>query len=229
MKSILMVIMSLICVTGLCAGGKKSHEPARASLEQYVEMAKTRPPESHFNPGSLWVENGSEARSFSDFKARYPDDIVIIQISEVTNALSSGDAATSKKGNGSAGLTKFFGLEKKFRELPSLVNGQSENTFKGSGAAKRSQTLTSTVAARVIDVLPNGNLIIQAVKEIRVDNENQSLIISGVVRPRDINPQNVVSSNAIADMQIRLSGKGLVSEQLKPGFMQRLMMKVFPF
>ena len=115
------------------------------------------------------------------------------------------------------------------KELPTLVDAQSDSNFKGSGAAKRSQTLTTTVAARVVDVMPNGNLVVEAVKEIRVDHENQVLTIRGVVRPRDITPQNVVSSNAVADMQIRLNGKGLVSDQLKPGFLHRILMKFFPF
>lgn len=229
MKFFWIAVIITLMPTAIVARDKKPVEPAKTAREQYIQASKSRTLDPPFNPGSLWVDYGAESRYLSDLKARSIDDILIIQISEATNALSSGDSATSKKGNTSMGLPKFFGLEKKITELPSLISTQSDNGFKGSGAAKRTQTLTSTVAARVVDVMPNGNLVIEAVKEIRVDNENQVLIIGGIVRPRDISPQNIVTSNAIADMQIRLNGKGLVSEQLKPGALQRLLMKFFPF
>jgi len=222
-------VLLALGVVNAQARGKPPAEPARQSREDYVRAAKSRPADPGFNPGSLWVEGGTEGRAFSDFKARQVDDVVIIQITENTNALSSGDTSTSKKGTVKSGLPKFFGLERRVGELPSLLSGESENTFRGNGTAKRSQSLSTTVAARVTDVLPNGNLVVQAVREIRVDNENQTLIIQGVVRPRDVSPQNVVSSRAVSDMQIRLNGKGLITEQLKPGFLHRLLMKVLPF
>jgi flagellar L-ring protein precursor FlgH len=229
-KWLMAVIVLVVLASGAQARSKeKKPSPTETDLQAYVQEAKSRQPMAERNPGSLWVDNGTNAYLTYDFKARNIDDIVIIQVAENTNALSSGDASGSRKTSASTKIPKFLGLQGRIHELPNLVDGSSDNNFKGNGEMKRSQTLTTTITARVRDVLPNGNLVIQAVKEVRVDNENQLLTITGVVRPRDISPADVVSSKAIADMQIKLSGKGLVTDHLKPGWLYRILIKVLPF
>jgi flagellar L-ring protein precursor FlgH len=126
-------------------------------------------------------------------------------------------------------MPNLFGAEKKIKELSSGVNGKSTTTFKGTGSTTRATTLTTTMTARVKAVLPNGYLVIEGVRELLLNNENQTIYLTGVVRPTDINSQNVVSSAAIAQMEIRVQGRGVVSQPLKPGLLYRILNGVFPF
>jgi flagellar L-ring protein precursor FlgH len=120
-------------------------------------------------------------------------------------------------------------MEKQISELPNLVDGKSNTTFKGSGSTTRETALSTTITARVKAVLPNGYLVVEGVRELRLNNENQTLLLTGVVRPEDISSRNIVPSGAIAQMEVRLQGHGLVSQPLKPGWLFRVLSGVFPF
>ena len=129
----------------------------------------------------------------------------------------------------SAGFTNFAGLEKKIKELPNLVNGTTGSTFEGSGATTRATTLETTLTARVVDVLPNGYLVVEGMREVHINNENQMVILNGVIRPDDVSSGNQVLSSAVAQMSVKVQGKGLASSQIKPGWLYKILMGVLPF
>jgi flagellar L-ring protein precursor FlgH len=210
-------------------GPKAVHATAAASLGTYVAEANAQaaPPQS--KDGSLWAGQGPYANLFRDFKARQVNDVVTILVSETTQADSAADAANSKETSAKAGFSNLFGAEKKISELGSAVGGQSSSSFKGTGSTTRASSLTTTVTARVKAVLPNGYLVIEGVRELRVNNENQTIYVTGIVRPEDINARNVVPSGAIAQMEIRVQGKGVVSQPLKPGWLYRILNGILPF
>lgn len=128
-----------------------------------------------------------------------------------------------------AGFDHLFGAEERIKELPSLVAGKSDSSFQGQGSTSRATTLTTSLTARVIDVLPNGYLVIEGMREIHVNNENQSVYLTGVVRPADVGPNNVVLSSSVAQMQVRVQGKGVVSQPIKPNWLYRLLNGIMPF
>ena len=128
-----------------------------------------------------------------------------------------------------AGFDALFGAEKKIKELPSLVSGKADSSYEGKGSTSRTTTLQTNMTARVIDVLPNGNLVVEGMREVRVNNENQVLYITGVVRPVDISRNNVVLSSSVAQMAVRVQGRGVVSQPLRPGWLYRILMGVMPF
>ena len=127
-------------------------------------------------------------------------------------------------------MTQLFGAEK---ALPSaidptnLVGASSGTQFKGSGATTRSGTLTATITARVIEVLPNGDLVLEGVREIDINGDRQIVVLTGVVRPRDVATSNVVLSPQIGQLRIRYFGRGLMKDNLKPGWLVRVLNKVF--
>ena len=157
------------------------------------------------------------------------DDVVTIWVSESTQALASADALNSKSTSASAGFDNLFGLEKRISELPTLIAGETNSKFEGQGSTSRQTTLSTNLTARVVDVLPNGYLVVEGMREIHVNNENQSLYLSGVVRPEDISPDNIVLSSAVAQMSVRLEGHGVVSQPIKPGWLYRILNGVMPF
>jgi flagellar L-ring protein precursor FlgH len=148
---------------------------------------------------------------------------------ESVQALASADASSSRATEASAGFDALFGAEKKVNELPNLVAGKSNSSFDAKGSTSRSTTLQAYMTARVIDVLPNGNLVVEGKREVRVNNENQILYITGVIRPVDISRTNVIMSSSVAQMAVRVQGKGMVSQPLKPGWLYRILSGVMPF
>ena len=213
--------------SGCFTGKARVNDPT--DLRSYVESAHKSRGETSIAEGSLWASNGHGSNLFRDPKARYIDDIVTILVAESTQAIASADAKNSRNTEAKAGFDKLFGAEKGIKELPTLLSGKSNSSFEGKGSTSRETTLQTTLTARVIDVLPNGYLFVEGMREIRVNNENQSVYLTGVVRPEDINPNNTVLSSAVAQMSVRVQGRGVVSQPIKPGWLYKILTGILPF
>jgi len=208
---------------------KAARMSAATSLEKLAAEARSQKSPAPTTEGSLWVGHGAQANLFRDFKARDVNDIVTINVVETTDASATADASNKRDTTVEAGFEKLFGAEKGIKELPSLVAGTSNSSFSGEGSTTRATTLTTTIAARVVEVFPNGNLLVEGVRELRLNNETQTVYITGVVRPEDISRTNRVSSSAIAQMEVRLQGRGTVSQPIKPGWLYRILTGILPF
>ncbi|HDG98416.1 MAG TPA: flagellar basal body L-ring protein FlgH, partial [Desulfobacterales bacterium] len=110
-----------------------------------------------------------------------------------------------------------------------MFKASMSNSFDGSGSTSRDETMTASITARVVEVLPNGNLYIRGTRQIKVNNEVQYITLSGLIRPYDISPDNTVLSSYIADAKIEYTGKGAVSDKQRPGWLMRLLDYVWPF
>jgi flagellar L-ring protein FlgH len=210
-------------------GPKSAKTSAIPALQAFVAEAKTQPAAPVAAEGSLYVPNTRRADLFRDFRARNINDVVTIKVSESTQASASADATTAKKSEISTGIDSLVGLQGKVKELPSLVSGKSDATFAGSGSTTRASSLQTSLTARVIDVLPNGYLMVEAVREIRLNNETQNLYLTGIVRPEDITRNNVVASSSVAQMTVRVQGRGIVSEPIRPGWLFKILNGILPF
>jgi flagellar L-ring protein precursor FlgH len=223
---------SLVLALAFSSGcGPKSVRTASSAgaLEAYVAESKAANTEAGACEGSLWVSHGARTDLFRDPKAREVNDVVTLRVLESTQASAAADSKNSKTTSANAGYDAFFGVQNKIKELPNLVSGKAANTFEGSGATTRNTTLSTNMTARVVDVLPNGNLVIEGVREIRLNNENQTLYLTGVVRPTDISRNNVVLSSAVAQMTVRLQGHGMVSQHVNPGWLYKILNNIMPF
>jgi flagellar L-ring protein FlgH len=198
-------------------------------LRAYVESANKQKDATTGAEGSLWVDNAYRSNLFRDPKARYVNDMVTIKVSEVTQAVASADAKNGRDTSATAGFDKLFGLEKGIKEIPTMLSGKSSSSFEGKGSTSRATTLETNLTARVIDVLPNGYLVVEGMREIHLNNENQSIYLTGVVRSEDISPGNIVLSSSIAQMTVRVQGKGIVSQPIKPGWLYKILNGILPF
>jgi flagellar L-ring protein FlgH len=225
------VALAALLLAGFCSGcvPKSAHVADPTGVGNYVNDAKMQPPPAPTAEGSLWASSARRSDLFRDFKARDINDTVTIRVVESVQAVASADASNSRATEATAGFDAMFGAEKKVKELPNLVSGKSNSTFGAKGSTSRTTTLQAYMTARVVDVLPNGSLVVEGKREVRVNNENQILYITGVVRPVDITRQNVVMSSAVAQMAVRVQGKGVVSQPLKPGWLYRILSGVLPF
>lgn len=172
---------------------------------------------------------------FSDQKARRVGDIVTIKITESSSATNKASTGTDRSSKMSASLDAFFNAEKRYpADQPffnpfSKVAGGLESEFTGNGTTKRSGDLDAYITALVTQILPNGNLVLVGSREVLINNENQIIQLSGVVRPNDINANNQVLSTYLADARIAYSGTGVINDRQKPGWLSKIMMAVWPF
>ncbi len=199
---------------------------------RYVYKEEPKPENTK---NSLWTEG---AGLFEDLRARRLNDIVTIKVME--NIAGSGKADTNTKRDSSleAGVDDFFGapLNLNLRNLygqgytfSPTVKGGMKDDFKGSGETNRQGKLIGVITAKVVEVMPNGNLMLEARKEIVINNEKQILILRGLARPEDIGVDNTILSTRLTDTEIYFVGKGVLQDKQKPGWLVRILDKIWPF
>jgi flagellar L-ring protein precursor FlgH len=165
-----------------------------------------------------------------DPRARNVNDLITIQVVESISGAGSADAALAKDSSSTASLTNFFGLESKtpsFLDPNNLVDHAAKTDFKGSGVTTRTGELTARMTARVVEVLPNGDLVLEGAREIEINGDRQIVVLTGVVRPTDVDRDNVVRSTEIGQFRIRYFGRGLMKDNLKPGWLIRVLNMIF--
>ncbi len=184
---------------------------------------------------SLWRESRIGNEVFRDFRAWQPMDIVTIVVNETSLGRHFGLTEVKGKSQYLAAIENFFGLEEQTQnwsqppDLTSLIKAQTQNDYKGEGQTNRQTQLTARISAVVAEVLPSGLLRIEGEKIISVNNEEQVLVISGLVRPRDITSDNEVLSSKVAQTRIDYYGKGTVGEAQYGGWGARLLRLIWPF
>lgn len=166
---------------------------------------------------SLWGAEGSAASLFTDHKATGVGDLLTIVIVERAEATQSAKTSTGKDASFSIGP----GLGILQASIP-LVGAGGGDKLASSGVTTRGGTLSAKMTAKVIEVLPNGNLVIEGRQTITLNGENQEIVITGVIRPHDVSPDNTVLSTYVADARIAYKGAGALGDKQQPGILTRL-------
>lgn len=185
--------------------------------------------------GSFWTDNAALNSMFADAKARGVGDIVTIKIVESSKASNSASTSTGKNTALTLGIDKFLGLENGYPKAGSTFNpfsrieGAMKNSFDGKGDTTRKGDLSAYMTAKVIDRMPNGNLVIAGSREVLINNEKQLIILTGTIRERDIAPDNVIQSTYISDAKIIYTGVGDVDDTQRQGWLARFLNVVSPF
>src|SRR5262245_6204593 len=204
---------------------KKSSDNYDELYARYLQEARAIQPATPETQAWAWMTNLAHDR-----RARAVNDLITIRVVESITRSGTADSALTKDGPCTVGVGRLFGLQTK---LPTMVNpdnlvtGSSKTDVKGSGTTTRAGTLTTQMTARVADVLPNGDLVVEGVREVEINGDRQMVVLTGVVRPTDVSPGNVVFSTQIGQLRIRYFGRGLMKDNLKPGFLIRFLNKVF--
>lgn len=238
----LMIVFFLWIGPAGCAGGLSAIDrPVQSQPSTYAPANPAalapapQPTPEPLSDGSLYQADGPLLSLFADQKARTVGDVVTIKIAESSAATNKASTATDRSSSLSASVDAFFNAEKRFpADQPffnpfSSVAGGVESEFEGTGTTKRSGDLDAYITALVTQVLPNGNLVVCGSREVLINNENQVIQLTGIVRPRDIGHDNKVLSTYIADARISYSGTGVINDRQKPGWLTNFVMKVWPF
>lgn len=182
--------------------------------------------------GSLWTAQNRFL--LDDTKAAYIGDTVIVDIVENT----SSEMEVNSEGGRTTSMEVGVPTLNAFGKLTHLGGGSNggnlidtsfKNSTKGEATSDRSGQVTASIAARVTEVMPNGNLSIFGRRAMKVDNEVQYIIVSGIVRPGDIDSNNRVESTSLADSRIEYYGKGALADKQKPGWGTRIIDNIWPW
>jgi flagellar L-ring protein precursor FlgH len=240
-------ILALWLLVGLggCTGNRKNIQPAIQQMPPRQMIVPQPAASVEENGGSLWQARSSFNGLFIDTKARNMGDIVTVKIEESAKATNKANTETERTSGLEAGIEKLFGIEDWWQDeiLPDVngkwpkinpfgkpsVKGYLKSDFEGDGQTSRSGNLSAFITCRVVDVMANGNLKIVGTREVMVNHENQLIILSGIIRPRDISDTNIILSTFISDAKIAYSGSGVIDDRQRPGWLANLLNNVWPF
>lgn len=230
-KAGILVIGLLFCAG--CLSGGASDTTGMVIPEGTLNQPALPPAYAGPRPaeGSLWTAKNRSM--FTDKKAAFVGDTVIVDIVENSSSKMDVNTESSRTNSVAVGAPtlNLFGFKTSLGGTAgaNLVDMSSDNSFAGEAEADRSGQVTASIAARVTEVLPNGNLSLFGRRAMKVDNETQYIIVSGVIRPQDITADNRVQSTYLADARIEYYGKGDLANKQKPGWGTRLVEKIWPW
>jgi flagellar L-ring protein FlgH len=226
-------LLIILAVYVTAAASKKDKDTANLTpLDRYLQesAARQQSPAEVAPSGSLWSPASRLTDLTRDVRASQLDDIVTILVSERASAVSKGTTKSGRQSSVKAGVDAFGGVTKALGPLANLTGADSQSQLNGEAETTRESLVTTTLATRVTNVLPNGNLVLQGTKEVQVNSERQLVTVRGVVRPSDLSPQNTVPSDRLAMLEVHINGKGVVGDAIRrPFILYRLLLGILPF
>jgi flagellar L-ring protein precursor FlgH len=202
---------ALVCLPSLAAAQQpKSYDDLWARYQAAARQPVAAPP--------LWMTD-----LMSDPVARRMNDIVTVRVLESVSAAGSADSRTGKASD--ANVT--FPPGKITDALGHILPTSAETKFNGSGTTSRTTELAAIMSARVVEVLPNGDLVVEGVRELDINGDRTLIVLTGVIRSIDILPGNVIPSTRIGQLRIRSLSQGLIKDSLSPGWLIRILNKIF--
>lgn len=240
---LLALAMTSLALAGCSAADRIAdigEQPALSAIEnpttqpgyRPVSMPMPEPIVATYSPNSLW-RSGSRA-FFNDQRAARVGDLVTVQVDITDSAQIANQSERTRSSGEELGGGGMIGFQLD-RILPpggtpdAIANFDSDSSSAGQGSVNRSERLTTTVAAVVTQVLPNGNLVIEGRQEVRVNFEVRELVVAGVVRPEDIDASNTIESSKIAEARIAYGGRGQITDVQQPRYGQQLFDIIMPF
>lgn len=219
----------LVVATTAAACGVSHIAQYTPKHRDYKDPVKFSERDGQAHNGSLFSANRQGAYMFADQRAMRVGDIVTIRISEQANAKRGAATELSRDGSAGLHLDSFFELMRLAGAQPDLLKGSLATGFKGQGNTSRTEKLEATVPAVVRRRLPNGNLFIEGHRVVLVNAEEHHFYVSGVIRPVDIAGDNSVPSYLVADAEIEFTGRGVITEKQRPGWISRGLDYAAPF
>jgi len=226
--------LALVLAAGISAGCVTTNAaklppppPKYVSAKDAGEVPKT--------VNSLWRDTSG---ILEDFRARRVNDLLTINVLENMSGSGGANTATSRNSSMDASVGAFFGMPLdlnrsnvfgKGQGFSPTVRGEMNDDFAGKGTTNRSGSIVGTLTARVVEVMPNGTLSVESRKDVTINNETQTMVLRGSVRPEDISMSNTILSTKVADAEIYLVGDGILQDKQKPGWLTRIVDNIWPF
>ncbi len=214
------LILSLACISSpLLAKNKQKNlppppkqQPPETALKLYIQRVRSQQENETHTSGSLWLSDGRLVRLGTDAKAARLHDVVMIVVTESLAASTDGQVKNTRASNANTNITSLFGTLAKANALQNLVGQTSASGLTAQGQSTTNSSLTTTFGAEVVDVLPNGMLVVQATRQLTFSQQTQLIKLRGLVRPEDVSAQNQVLSTAMTDLELEVTGKGIIND-----------------
>jgi flagellar L-ring protein precursor FlgH len=166
-------------------------------------------------PGSLWTDNGKFSSLAMDYKAAHVGDLITVVVVQATTADNAASVSAARTLSASSSITA-LAAHASTSAVKNLFSPTSASSLAGKSQAATTSSLTTSLAGRVVAVLPSGVLVIEAERQLTMNNEKQTLLVRGLVRPSDVASDNSIASNSIGNLELELKGKGVLSDGVRP-------------
>jgi flagellar L-ring protein precursor FlgH len=207
--------ISSALVFGENASKKNKKAPAQLREDYITRLQEHYVPEvDDRTVGSLWTVQGPLVGFAVDYKAHHVNDTITIQVAVQTTATQSGTVDSERTFTTSSAITGIMGRTP--AAINPLVSANSASALKGQGSTASNTLFATSLTGQVIAVLPNGNLVIEAGRQIFMNNQHEDVIVRGMLRPGDIGPNNTVPSTSLSNLEIEMKGKGIISDGVRP-------------
>jgi len=214
----LLVVLMLSFLVGCASNATKARNHPEFAIT-FPAMEKALPNDS----GSIFQSSKGMAL-FEDEKARQVGDIILVELAERTNASTSASSSTSKSSSANASVGALFGRGVTDAGIPILgLDTSTGKDFSGNGDSQQSNSLTGTIAVTVSQVLSNGYLVVRGEKLISINQGDEYVRLSGILRPKDIDASNTVASSQLANAQIVYGGNGSLASANEMGWLDRIL------
>lgn len=215
---------------GINKNKAKGPSPATTSLDDYIRRVTAAGIERPSTAGSLWVSSGLLSDAAADYKAHFAGDVIVVNLVDTFSAATNGENKTSRQFSTQSAITALLRAVPANNALQNLLAANSNTSLDGKGASTMSSNLQLSLSGRVVQVMPNGVMVIEASRDFTVGNDRQTVVLHGLVRPSDIAPNNSIQSTSITSLELEIKGKGAVAEaSAKPSLIMRVLLKLFSF
>jgi flagellar L-ring protein precursor FlgH len=176
--------------------------------QQGPELAPT-------SPGSLWTDNGKFSNLAADYKAMRVGDVITIVVAQNLAANNAASVAATRTLNASSSITALL-AHASTSAVQNIFSPGSSSALNGKSQAATTSSLTTSLSGRVVAVLPSGVMVVEAERQMTMNNERQTILLRGLVRPGDVLFGNRVLSDSVGNLELELKGKGVLSDGVRP-------------
>lgn len=185
--------------------------PASTDMADYIRRVRQFYPTATTN-GSIWSDTGRLTVLSADVKAMHPHDLISIVVSESLSASTQGTVKNQRASTATSQLASLFSAFSGSSAASNLLNANSGSSLNAQGQSITNSSLDTTIGGEVVDVLPNGMLVISAARQLEFSQQTETILLRGLVRPQDVSPSNQVLSTAISGLEVQVVGKGIVND-----------------
>lgn len=203
---------SLLFAARKNAASAPSKTAPEQALRSYIERVRAQHAAEVATPGSIWSPEGRLVRLGTDAKAARIHDVVSIVVIETLAASTDGQVKNVRASNAKSSVSALLGALKASNSLSTLVSQNSSAGLTAQGQSTTNSSVSTTFGGEVVDVLPNGMLVVQATRQLTFSQQTQLIKLRGLVRPEDVSAQNQVLSTAMTDLELEVTGKGIVND-----------------
>jgi flagellar L-ring protein precursor FlgH len=214
--AVLFLLLAVASLRAQVASIRKVLEPkpnvAAASLTSYLERVRAENSTVQAAPGSIWTDSGRLTRMTTDVRAMRPHDLIQVVVAENLAASTDGTVKNSRASNATSGISGLLGTLKAGNALQNIITQNSSAGLNAQGTSATDSSLSTTFGGQMVEVLPNGMLVVEAARQVEFSQQTQTILLRGLVRPEDISQQNQVLSTAISSLELEVRGKGIIND-----------------